>query len=75
VLCDDGVGQNLLLGGAVLALAGHRRLVLLLLEFATHCDGGVLRRGEVGGWCEVWSGGQNGAGTARLCIAALLPKI
>lgn len=36
VLCNDGVAQNLLLGGAILALLGERRLVLLLLEFATH---------------------------------------
>lgn len=36
VLCNDGVAQNLLLGGAILTLLGERRLVLLLLEFATH---------------------------------------
>ena len=36
VLCDDGVAQDLLFGGAVLALLRERRLVLLLLEFATH---------------------------------------
>jgi hypothetical protein len=36
MLCDDGVLQNLLLGRAVLALLRYRRLVLLLLEFATH---------------------------------------
>ena len=36
VLCDDGVLQNLLLGGTVLALPGDGRLVLLFLEFATH---------------------------------------
>jgi hypothetical protein len=36
VLRDDGVLQNLLLGGTVLALPGDGRLVLLFLEFATH---------------------------------------
>ena len=36
VLCDDRVAENLLLGGAILALLRQRRLVLLLLEFATH---------------------------------------
>jgi hypothetical protein len=36
VLCDDRVAENLLLGGPILALLRQRRLVLLLLEFATH---------------------------------------
>ena len=36
VLRNDGVAQNLLLGGSILALLRERRLVLLLLEFATH---------------------------------------
>jgi hypothetical protein len=39
MLCDDGVLQNLLLGGTILALLRYRRLVLLLLEFATHVYG------------------------------------
>lgn len=36
VLCDDGIGQDLLLGRTVLPLLGYRRLILLFLEFATH---------------------------------------
>jgi hypothetical protein len=34
----DGILQNLLLGGLLVAQLGDRRLVLLLLELATHVD-------------------------------------
>lgn len=40
----DGILQNLLLGGLLVAQLGDRRLVLLLLELATHvgvCSGSV----------------------------------
>jgi hypothetical protein len=36
VLCDDGVLEDLLLRGPVLALLRDGGLVLLFLEFATH---------------------------------------
>jgi hypothetical protein len=36
VLRYDGILQNLLLGWSILALLRDGRLILLLLEFATH---------------------------------------
>ena len=36
MLRDDGVLEELFLGGPILALLRYRKLVLLLLEFAAH---------------------------------------